>query len=276
MVPAERRSALDYSGTETRVSGSSYAVSRVVALAARLKSAHRNWTAVEIIDALRQRYGDSSPDVFDWVNGGYIADPLADPLAPITKTPIIDFEPGLATENFGFQLSLDVLWLDPRWRTSRVRQALQQAYRILAQCDIGPRHVAAFAIQADDYLLDLSTGSARSLLEATGTGAQQPIVVFARDTLMQEAYLGEAFGLGNTRRRPWLANSVWLMHDVDDAGIALAHELFHVLANSGVHVEDRPNLMQPDTHPESTELSAEQCQQAQSSGVVNGLLTHAP
>jgi hypothetical protein len=97
--------------------------------------------------------------------------------------------------------------------------------------------------------------------------------VFARDTHMQAAYLGEAFGLGNTRRRPWLANSVWLMHDVDDAGIALAHELYHVLVNSGAHVEDRPNLMQPDTRPESTELTAAQCQQAQSFGEANGLLT---
>jgi hypothetical protein len=274
MVPAERRSALDYSGAETRVSGSSYAVSRVVALAARLKSAHREWTALEIIAALRQRYGDSSPDVFAWVNGGYIADPLVDPLAPIVKTPIVDFEPGLVSDNFAYQLSLEVLQLDPRWRTSQIREALQQAYRILAQCDIGPRQVAAFAIQAADYLRDLSTGSARSLLEATG--AQQPAVVFARDTLMQDAYLGEAFGLGNTRRRPWLANSVWLMRDVDDAGIALAHELFHVLANSGAHVEGRPNLMQPDTHPESTELGAEQCRQAQTAGVANGLLTRMP
>ncbi len=276
MVPAERRSALDYSGTETRVSGSSYAVSRVVALAAQLKSEHRDWVAVDIIDALRQRYGNNSPDVFDWVNGGYIADPRANSMAPITKSPLDEFDPGLATDDFGFRLSLDLLQLDPRWSTTRMRQALQQAYQILAQCDIGPRNVAAFAVQADDYLLDLSTGSARSLLEATAARQpvpRHPVVVFARDTHMQAAYLGEAFGLGNTRRRPWLANSVWLMHDIDDAGIALAHELYHVLANSGAHVEDRPNLMQPDTHPESAELTPLQCRQAQSVGVANGLLT---
>jgi len=276
MVPAERRSALDYSGTETRVSGSSYAVSRVVALAAQLKSEHRGWVAVDIIDALRQRYGNNSPDVFDWVNGGYIADPLASSSAPITQSPIVDFDPGLATDDFGFRLSLDLLQLAPQWSTTRMRQALQQAYQILAQCDIGPGNVAAFAVQADDYLLDLSTGSARSLLEATAIRQpvpRHPVVVFARDTHMQAAYLGEAFGLGNTRRRPWLANSVWLMHDVDDAGIALAHELYHVLVNSGAHVEDRPNLMQPDTHPESTELTPLQCRQAQSVGVANGLLT---
>ena len=271
MVPAERRSALDYSGTETRVSGSSYAVSRVVALAARLKSEHRDWVAVDIIDALRQRYGNDSPDVFDWVNGGYIADPRANSIAAITKSPIDDFDPGLVTDNFEFHLSLELLQLDPQWSTSRMRQALQQAYQILAQCDIGPGNVAAFAVQADDYLLDLSTGRARSLLEATA--ARQPVVVFARDTHMQAAYLGEAFGLGNTLRRPWLANSVWLMHEVDDAGIALAHELFHVLANGGAHVEGQPNLMQAYTRPESTGLTPEQCQQAQSSGEENGLLT---
>jgi len=270
MVPAERRSALDYSGAETRVSGSSYAVSRVVALAARLKSEHPDWTAVDIIDALRQQYGDNSPDVFDWVNGGYIADPLADPDAPVSKSPIVDFEPGLVSGNFAFMLSLDLLQLDPQWSPTRMRQTLQQAFQILAQCDIGPLNVAAFAVQADDYLLDLATGSARSLLETSTT--RQAAVVFARDTQMQEAYLGEAFGLGNTRRRPWLTNSVWLMREVDDAGIALAHELFHVLTNNGAHVEGRPNLMQAYTRPESTELSAEQCQQAHSFGTASGLL----
>jgi hypothetical protein len=286
MVPAERRSALDYSGTETRVSGSSYAVSRVVALAAKLKIEHRDWLGVDIIDALRQRYGNNSPDVFDWVNGGYIADPLANSMvnsmanskAPISISLIDDFDPGLVTDNFGFHLSLDLLQLDPQWGTTRMRQALQQTYQILAQCDIGPENVAAFAVQADDYLLDLATGSARSLLEATAARQplrRHPVVVFARDTHMQAAYLGEAFGLSNTRRRPWLANSVWLMNDVDDAGIALAHELFHVLTNSGTHVEGRPNLMQPYTRPESTELTAAQCQQAKSFGEANSLLTRA-
>ena len=268
LVPAERRLALDYSGNDSRVSGSSYAVARLVALAARLKTAHRDWTAAQLIAELQRRYGTSNADILDWVARGYIADPLAG--AAISRSALPGFAPRLTDTAFAFQLPLEVLQLDARWSTPQITASVEQAYRILAQCNIGPGQLAAYAIQADDYLLDLATGSARSLLEAVG--AQRPVVVFARDTRMQQAYLGEAFGVGNTRRRPWLVNSVWLMRDVDDAGIALAHELYHVLANNGTHVDGEPNLMQAYTRPDSTALTAEQCRQAQIVGQANGLL----
>jgi hypothetical protein len=269
LVPAERRAALDYSGNEALVSGSSYAVSRVVALAARLKREHRDWGAAQLIDAMRQRYGRNSPDVSGWVSSGYIADPIAGD--PIQKSVIGDLDLDLPSASSGLRLDLDFLLLDPQWSIEEVRAAMQQAFRILAQCDVVAGDVTGFAIRADDYLLDLSTGSARSLLESVA--AQQPTLVFARATRMREAYLGEAFGYGNTRHRPWLRNSVWLMRDVDDAGIALAHELYHVLANNGDHVRGRPNLMQPDTRPESTELTPLQCRLAQNAGIENGLLS---
>jgi len=269
LVPAERRVALDYSGKETLVSGSSYAVSRVTALAARLKSEHPDWDAARLIAAMRERYTSVSPDVFGWVGSGYIADPLAG--APIGKSVLGDFDAELADSSGDLRLDLDFLLLDQRWSIGRVRDALRAAYRILAQCGLGAGEVTGFTVQAEDYLLDLETGSARTLLEATVP--RRPVIVFARDTRMRDAYLGEAFGLANTERRPWLANSLWLMLDVDDAGIALAHELYHVLANSGAHVTDRPNLMQPDTRPESTELTPEQCSQARARGLANGLLS---
>jgi hypothetical protein len=268
LVPAERRGALDYSGTETLVSGSSYAVSRVTALAARLKTAHRDWRAAEIAVELRRRYGTSDSGVRDWVSTGYIADPLAG--APVGKQALPDLDLKLPLTKAGFRLPLDVLVLDSRWSQQRIEQAVQQAFLILAQCALIPGEVSIHAISGDDYLRDLSTGSARTLFEAVGTA--KATVVFARDTHMQAAYLGEAFGLGNTRMRPWLANSVWLMLDIEDAGIALAHELYHVIANSGAHIEGVANLMQPRTRPESLALTAEQCRLAQVNGVANRLL----
>jgi hypothetical protein len=268
MVPAERVAALDYSGSETRVSGSSYAVSRVTALVARLKMARPQWNATDIAGELRSRYGNSSPGARDWVSTGYIADPLAG--APVLKQAFPDLDIVLPQTKAGFWLPLDILVLDSRWSHRRVEQAVRQVYEILWQCSIIAGEVSIHTVEADDYLRDLSTGSAHTLLEAVGT--QGMTVVFARDTRMQAAFDGEAFGLGNTRMRPWLAPSVWLMLGVDDPGVALAHELYHVIANSGEHVEGAANLMQGRTRPESTELTPEQCRLTQVNGVANLLL----
>jgi hypothetical protein len=268
MVPAERREALDYSGVETRVSGSSYAVSRLTALAARLKTAHPDWRAAEIAAELRRRYGASDSSALDWVSTGYIADPLAG--VPISKQALPDLDIRSPQGRAGFQLPLDILVLDSRWSQQRIEQALQQAYQVLAQCSVIPGEISIHAINGDDYLRDLATGSARTLLDAVGTA--KLTVVFARDTRMQAQYLGEAFGLGNTRMRPWLANSVWLMLEVEDAGIALGHELYHVIANSGAHVEGSANLMQARTRPQSLALTIEQCRLVQVNGVDNKLL----
>ena len=269
LVPAERRAALDYSATETRVSGSSYAVSRVSALAARLKTAHPGWHAPEIAAELSRRYGASDSSARDWVSTGYIADPLAG--AAVKKQALPDLDLKLPSTDAGLRLPLEVLVLDARWSQTRVEQTVQQAFLILAQCGLIPGEISNYSVSGDDYLRDLATGSARTLFEAVGI-TKHATVVFARDTLMQAAYLGEAFGLGNTRMRPWLANSVWLMLDVDDAGIALAHELYHVIANSGAHVEGVANLMQARTRPESLELTNAQCRLARVNGIDNQLL----
>ncbi|MDH3858082.1 MAG: S8/S53 family peptidase, partial [Gammaproteobacteria bacterium] len=162
LVPAERLAALDYSGSETRVSGSSYAVARVTALAARLKATHPQWNATDIKRELRNRYGNSSPGARDWVSTGYIADPLAG--AAVLKQPLPDLN--LPRAETGFGLALDVVVLDSRWVQQRVGQAVRQAYEILAQCAIVAGEVSIYAVEAEDYLRDLSTGSARTLLEA--------------------------------------------------------------------------------------------------------------
>ncbi len=270
LIPAENIALIDYSGDAINASGSSYAVARMTAFVAKLKMSHRQWTAPDIVATLHRRFGGerASDSTLDWVSSGYIADPLAG--APFLKKqfPKLVITPSETIR--GFHLALNILVLDPRWAHQRIEQAVQMAYDILAQCTISPGDVSIYSIVGDDYLRDLSTGSARTLLEATST--TDTTLVFARDTRMQEAFSGEAFGLGNTRNRPWLTNSVWLMPDIEDAGIALAHELFHVIANSGEHIEESGNLMQSRTQAESLKLSPEQCERARVTGVGNRLL----
>ncbi len=269
LIPAEMVTLTDYSGKEIQASGSSYAVARMAALAARLKMVHRQWTAADILAELRRRYGsDAGNATLDWVSSGYVADPLAGrPIQAVAYTALNLEQPDKTP---GFRLPLDILVLDRRWTHARIEAAVQGAFDLLAQCAIGAGEISIHAIDGDDYLRDLSTGSARSLMEATATTDAR--VVFARDTKMQVAFTGEAFGLGNTRTRPWLTNSVWLMPDIEDEGIALAHELYHVIANSGEHIEASENLMQSRTDARSLTLTPRQCRQAQLSGVANRLL----
>jgi len=266
LIPAENIALIGFSGKEITASGSSYAVSRLTALAANLKIANRHWTGADIIIELHKRYSDSSTS--GWVSTGYIADPLAG--NPVEFKPLADLDIGRVTDNSGPRLALDILLLDPVWTRQRVQQTVQIASDILGQCDIRAEDISMHSFDGDDYLRDLSTGNAHTLLGAINSTNVR--VIFARDTRMQDQFSGEAFGLGNTRRRPWLANSVWLMPDVEDEGLALAHELFHVISNSGEHVEDAGNLMQDRTHVGSQSLTAEQCNDARVAGVDIGLL----
>ena len=266
MLPAEEIDALDFNGTATRVSGSSYAVSRALALASRLLDANRDWNAADLIAEFRRRYDNLAPRSGRWVSGGYIPDPLAgNPVHTEALPPIrLDASPT------GYRLSLDLLVLDPRWPYRRLQAHAREAFDILAQCDVVPGDVSVRAMGGDAYLRDLTTGNAHTLMQAAQNG--QLTVVFARDTRMLAQFDGEAFGRGNTGMRPWMTHSVWLMLGVDDPGVALAHELVHVLANSGEHVDWPDNLMQGRTTPDGVKLTAGQCERIQTNGLAENLL----
>ncbi len=76
MVPAENLEVVDFIGAPKRGSGSSFAVPRVAALAARLLAAHPTWQAAELKVAILAR-ARTAPDAAR-VAYGWIADPRAD------------------------------------------------------------------------------------------------------------------------------------------------------------------------------------------------------
>ena len=86
-----------------------------------------------------------------------------------------------------------------------------------------------------------------------------PNVFFVKDSLARERFDAHSFGSLNSGRSSWLVNSVWMMSGARDVGVALAHELYHVLAGSGEHSEDETNLMYAETSPIGVLLSQEQC-----------------
>ncbi len=57
-----------------------------------------------------------------------------------------------------------------------------------------------------------------------------------------------------------------------DLGIVVAHELAHVLMDSGAHDNTPGNLMAESTMPQNTQLTAAQCESITATGQRHGLL----
>ncbi len=78
MVPAERVEVTDHRGARGRASGSSYAVPRVAALAARLLAQNPDWTASELKAAIQNLAGPSFERSGPKVLWGWIPNPADD------------------------------------------------------------------------------------------------------------------------------------------------------------------------------------------------------
>lgn len=78
MVPAENVEVTTFYGDTGRASGSSYAVARVAALAARLLREHPRWKAPELKEAILKRARPTPSEAQNVVKHGWIPDPAAD------------------------------------------------------------------------------------------------------------------------------------------------------------------------------------------------------
>ncbi len=267
LVPAEAISALDYSGETTEVSGSSYAVSRIVALAARILANNPSLTTDELKSAIKQQ--SIRANTARYVSVGYLGDPLAD-TAKIDISGSAYSDTAVDILDIDYELPINIVVLDDRWKAQQIESAIQELNSVFAQCSIVAVARNRIDVKTDDYLKDLASGHALTLkrkLKLSGT-----TVYFGRDTRMQTEFDAEAFGIANTGNRPWMTNSLWLTYGIQDTGIALAHELFHIIANSGAHSTLDNNLLRDQTAPGNTLLSEEQCARALEAGTHNGLL----
>jgi len=78
MVPGEQLAVTDHRGAEGRASGSSFAVPRVAALAARLLAANPVWKAPELKAAILKRARRPQGDIANRLRHGWIPDPADD------------------------------------------------------------------------------------------------------------------------------------------------------------------------------------------------------
>jgi hypothetical protein len=177
--------------------------------------------------------------------------------------------PALAQERLELRLTL-VLFADGAWPESAAVAAAQEAAGILGQCGIEPATLEI--VRADEGAGFRSFHTQRSRALARKLQPRRPAIFFVDATLQRPAFDAEAIGRGNSHSRPELADTVWIVRDARDPGVVLAHELAHVLMDSGEHSEEPGNLMRNETASANTRLSAAQCARLRATGAANGLL----
>jgi len=174
-----------------------------------------------------------------------------------------------AREPYVLPLTL-VHFANGSWREEEIVAAATQAAGILGQCAITPGKVEVLRVDTEPRFRFFHTPTSREL--ARKLQPRTPAIFFVDGTRQNPAFDAEAIGRGNSRSRPELRDTVWVVHGARDLEIAIAHELAHVLMDSGEHSDEPGNLMRDETAPGSTRLTDAQCERLRAVGAANGLL----
>ena len=199
--------------------------------------------------------------------GAWAADPIHvidTRSVPPEKLP----RPGAATHDlklslYGFKNS--------RWSPEDITVAVLDALPLIAQCGVAVANLELRIIDAPVRFRFFSTPVSRELLREFTV--VKPALLFVDDTYSEPAYDAEAIGLSNAQTRPELSNTIWFAHGARDLPLAIAHELVHVLSDSGDHSDAPGNLMRPATGAANTRLTDAQCNRLRSTAEANGLIT---
>ena len=157
-----------------------------------------------------------------------------------------------------------------RWQRDDIVAAVREAMPLLAQCGIALARAELKLIDAPREFHFYSTPVSTRLLRSMEVA--RPAVFFVDDTKNEPAFDAEAVGRANAALRPELADTFWIAHGARDLPLALAHELVHLLSDSGEHSNEPGNLMLPETSPANTRLSPAQCERLRARGTANSLL----
>lgn len=275
-VPAEEMLVLGYEGRTRVASGSSYGAIRVTALAACLLAENPQWDVArlktEIVSLASPEPGSAYTAHGVLPDTDTIARGACKPArTEVQRVGSYQLELRTPHQERAYTLRPTlVLIRETGWSMAEIRTASREAARILGQCGIDMRSVTLDILAVPEPLKFFRDDMATMLVRRHPV--TRPAVFFVKDTLQTIEFEGEAIGRANSHARPELADSVWLVNDVQRPGVALAHELVHVLADSGAHVEDAGNLMHETTSDGGHGLSRDQCERLVTVGLAHELL----
>jgi len=282
LVPAERVLVTDFDGRRVFASGASYAAARVGALAACLLAAHPQWQASELREAIVALA--RPPRARGWSAHGFLPDPVARDrgACPAAQTSVshvwseslsrADLAPPSSNERVHLaELKLSaVTVVGSGWEPPVVRAMLRGAAAILGKCGIELREATVHHLSGPERFRYFTAETAEALVGARAF--PKPAAYLVAETRRPVPFDAEAFAPANSAGNPSLADTVWIVRGTPHPGIALAHELVHVLTDGGEHSTLPGNLMRDETASENTNLAPEQCRRIVQIGSARGLL----
>jgi hypothetical protein len=176
-------------------------------------------------------------------------------------------------EKASLQLNLVLAYFAGSWNAPTIHSAIRNSARILAQCGVRISKAELVRIDAPERYRVFHVPESRELARALSLS--KPTIYFVAGTRQRPAFDAEAIGRGNSGARPELRDTVWVARGARDLDLVLAHELAHVLMDSGEHSEESGNLMREDTAPQNTHLTQAQCTRLRETAAANGLLQAA-
>src|SRR5216684_2094650 len=159
---------------------------------------------------------------------------------------------------------------DSGWTQKLLIDASTYSTEILSQCGIGVPAINLITLKTSEKYKHPGR-SQRVVLARSVFPAAKPLVFFIRSAgdVMNDAF---SFGRSNTKSAE-LKDTVWVKNALTDiAGVALAHELVHILSNSGEHINEPNNLMNEDADTITVKLKPDQCNNIIKRGIENGFL----
>ena len=177
-----------------------------------------------------------------------------------------------ATDALALRLTLVHFPAGP-WSEREITGAAAQAVALLKQCGIVSGGIDVVRADVEPRFRVFHGPTSREL--ARRLRPATPAIYFVDATRQDPAYDAEAIGRGNSRSRPELQDSVWVALGARDLPVTLAHELAHVLMDSGEHSYEARNLMREETSPRNVRLTDAQCSRLRGKGAANGLLQPA-
>jgi len=202
--------------------------------------------------------------------------PIEPPLHPVRTWVLAEDElAGIEGVTATHRLRLEMAMLSGSgWNPDAILAATRESARILAQCGIRVHRAELHELDGPARYRLLFTPVSRDL--ARRARLARPAVFFVADTRNRPAFDAEAVGRANSRLRPEMADTVWIVAGARDLPVVLAHELVHVLADSGEHSDAPGNLMREETAAGAVALAPEQCRHLLDVGTANGLLVPLP